>query len=212
MTASKIIFPRTANNSPLAVPTCRRFSSPTSCTLPASFALTGVLAALSFGTALAPGAWSWPALLAAWALLGAASSVVLTPSGRLLRRSATAADLPAAFAAQFSLSHSCWLLTYPLAAGAGLPVAAAALTAVALIALSRRCTPLAAQGPCRARPCTPRTPRGAPALDRRRPDGRRVAPHPRLPHRPTTPSLARRPTRTGRRLTRAATAPRPAPR
>ncbi|WP_438290883.1 MFS transporter [Streptomyces sp. HUAS TT7] len=106
--------------------------------LPAAFTLAGVLAALSLGTAPAPGAWSWPALLSAWALLGAASSVVLTPAGRLLRRSATTADLPAAFAAQFSLSHSCWLLTYPLAgwlaAGAGLPVAAAALAALALIA------------------------------------------------------------------------------
>ena len=29
--------------------------------LPAAFTLTGVLAALSFGTTLAPGAWSWPA-------------------------------------------------------------------------------------------------------------------------------------------------------
>jgi len=39
----------------------------------------------------------------------------MTPSGRLLRRSARAADRPAVFAAQFALSHACWLLTYPLA-------------------------------------------------------------------------------------------------
>lgn len=108
--------------------------------LPAAFALSCVLAAVSLGTAVAPGPWTWPALLAAWALLGAATSVVLTPCGRLLRRSAAAADLPAAFAAQFSLSHSCWLLTYPLAgwlaAAAGMPVASAVLAAVGLAAAS----------------------------------------------------------------------------
>lgn len=40
---------------------------------------------------------------------------MLTPSGRLLRRSAHPEDRPAVFAAQFALSHACWLLTYPLA-------------------------------------------------------------------------------------------------
>ncbi|MFE2845419.1 MFS transporter [Streptomyces scopuliridis] len=106
--------------------------------LPAAFVLTGVLTALALGTAVTPGPWAWPALLTAWTLLGAASSTILTPSGRLLRRSATAADLPAAFAAQFSLTHSCWLLTYPLAgwlaSKGGMPVATAALAAVALAA------------------------------------------------------------------------------
>ncbi|MFE1961487.1 hypothetical protein [Streptomyces sp. NPDC059479] len=76
--------------------------------LPAAFSVAGVLIALSFGAAGTPGRWAWPALLTAWALLGAASSAVLTPGGRLLRRSATSADLPAAFAAQFSLSLSRW--------------------------------------------------------------------------------------------------------
>ena len=40
---------------------------------------------------------------------------MLTPSGRLLKRSAHAEDRPAVYAAQFALSHACWLLTYPLA-------------------------------------------------------------------------------------------------
>jgi len=95
--------------------------------------LLAVRAALS-----APAAWGWPALLAAWAALGAACSAVLTPSGRVLRRSTAPAALPAAFAAQFSLSHGCWLLTYPLAgwlaAGAGPASAAAALAVIALAA------------------------------------------------------------------------------
>lgn len=56
----------------------------------------------------------WPVLLGAWLLVGVGYSAVLTPSGRLLRRSAHAEDRPALFAAQFALSHACWLLTYPL--------------------------------------------------------------------------------------------------
>ena len=48
------------------------------------------------------------------ALVGLGYSAVLTPSGRLLRRSAHPEDRPALFAAQFALSHACWLVTYPL--------------------------------------------------------------------------------------------------
>ncbi|MFB7912188.1 MFS transporter [Kitasatospora sp. NPDC056076] len=106
--------------------------------LPAAFALPGVLAAVTAITAAPAGTGSWLALLAAWALIGAAGSAVLTPGGRVVRRSAADPDLPAAFAAQFSLSHGCWLLTYPLAgwlaAGAGLPATAVVLGAVALAA------------------------------------------------------------------------------
>jgi MFS family permease len=63
--------------------------------------------------------WLWRALLPTWIVLGAAYSAVMTPSGRLLRRSARAADRPSVFAAQFALSHACWLLTYPLAGWLG---------------------------------------------------------------------------------------------
>lgn len=42
-----------------------------------------------------------------------------TPGGRLLKRSAASPDRPAVFAAQFSLSHACWLVTYPLAGQLG---------------------------------------------------------------------------------------------
>ncbi|MHC8309842.1 MFS transporter [Pseudomonas sp. GT1P32] len=54
-------------------------------------------------------------LLPLWMLLGVGYSLAQTPSGRLLRRSAHAEDRPALFAAQFALSHACWLITYPLA-------------------------------------------------------------------------------------------------
>ncbi|MFD6349805.1 MFS transporter [Streptomyces roseolus] len=110
--------------------------------LPAAGALAAALglltAGLASGWAGAHPTAAWPALLALWLCLGAATSAVLTPGGRLLRRSAAATDLPGLFAAHFSLSHGCWLLTYPLAgwlaSRAGLAASAAALGAVALAA------------------------------------------------------------------------------
>lgn len=79
-------------------------------------------ALLVAGLLVAPLVPSWPALLPIWALLGLGNGLVLTPSGRLLRRSAHAGDRPALFAAQFALSHACWLLTYPLAGSLGATV------------------------------------------------------------------------------------------
>ncbi len=101
----------------------------------------GVIVPLMLGLA----AWmavfglpAWSVFLALWALSGAAYAAIMTPSGRLLRASVTPEDLPAIFAAQFALSHACWLVTYPLAGwvGAlfGLPAALALLGALALAA------------------------------------------------------------------------------
>ena len=73
------------------------------------------------------------ALQAAIIGLGIAYSASITPGGRLLRRSSGAEDRPALFAAQFALSHVCWLVAYPLAGqtgalgGMGLAFAAAAI-------------------------------------------------------------------------------------
>jgi MFS family permease len=79
--------------------------------------VAAVLAAASLVSAVAP--IGWPLLLASWLALGACYSAILTPSGRLLRRSSVEATRPALFAAQFALSHACWLLTYPLAGWLG---------------------------------------------------------------------------------------------
>src|SRR5699024_8978868 len=72
-----------------------------------------------------------------WILLGAATSTVLTPSARLLRRNSTEQSRPAVFAAQFSLSHACFLATYPLAgvlgAAIGLPAVALVLVAIGVL-------------------------------------------------------------------------------
>lgn len=62
---------------------------------------------------------SWIVFLLIWVLSGAFYSAIMTPSGRLLRRSSHGADRPAVFAAQFALSHACWLLCYPIAGWAG---------------------------------------------------------------------------------------------
>ncbi|MFB8117849.1 MFS transporter [Streptomyces sp. NPDC055962] len=106
--------------------------------LTAARTLPVALVAVAALGAAAPSGWSWAGVLAVWALIGAACSAVLTPAGRVVRRSATTPDLPAAFSAQFSLSHGCWLLTYPLAgwlaAGAGLPATAVVLGVLALAA------------------------------------------------------------------------------
>lgn len=78
------------------------------------------------------------ALLPVWFLLGAGSSLIQTPTGRLLRRSAHEGDRPAVYAAQFALSHACWLIAYPLAGWTGgtlgLEAVFAVLAAVALAA------------------------------------------------------------------------------
>jgi predicted MFS family arabinose efflux permease len=72
----------------------------------------------------------WGQVMALWAVLGLGNGLVLTPTGRLLRRSAQPGDRPALFAAQFALSHACWLLTYPLAGWLGAAGGIAATFAV----------------------------------------------------------------------------------
>lgn len=75
-----------------------------------------LLSTATFASAVIP-SYAW--LLALWFAIGAGYSLSQTPSGRLLRRSSHAEDRPALFAAQFALSHACWLITYPLAGWAG---------------------------------------------------------------------------------------------
>ncbi|MBF6163107.1 MFS transporter [Nocardia cyriacigeorgica] len=75
--------------------------------------LTGLGAAIALSTA-SGGEWRWGAAVAVWAVIGVGTAAVLTPTGQVLRRSSQAGDRPALFAAQFSLSHLAWLLTYPL--------------------------------------------------------------------------------------------------
>lgn len=77
----------------------------------------------------------WWLLLASWAITGGGTSAILTPAARIVRRSAADVDHPAVFAAQFSLSHACFLVTYPVAgymsSGVGVAWACGVLAVVA---------------------------------------------------------------------------------
>ncbi|NCP23839.1 MAG: MFS transporter [Erythrobacter sp.] len=64
----------------------------------------------------------WFVLLSGWLFMGMAYSICVTPSGRLLKRSSNEADRPSLFAAQFALSHVCWLIAYPVAGQVGAQV------------------------------------------------------------------------------------------
>ncbi|MDI1328203.1 MAG: MFS transporter [Brevundimonas sp.] len=77
-----------------------------------------VLGAATMTGVLLAGTWlavSYVALLALWVIMGFGYSLTITPAGRALRRSSNADDRPALFAAQFALSHACWLIAYPVA-------------------------------------------------------------------------------------------------
>lgn len=97
--------------------------------IPPALAASAVVIALPADNA------QWALLMALWAVLGASTSLILTPSARLLRRASDTATRPAVFAAQFSLSHMCFILTYPIAgilgAISGLPPTSLTLSALA---------------------------------------------------------------------------------
>lgn len=91
-------------------------------------------------TALVLGAWRMPAfagLIVLWVFVGLAGSAIQTPGGRLLRQSCRPSDRPAFFAAQFALSHACWLVAYPTAGlvGAAFGLAAAFWACAGLVVL-----------------------------------------------------------------------------
>lgn len=81
----------------------------------------------------------WPTLLVTLFVLGMGYCAVQLPSGRLIRRSGDESTMSALFAAQFALSHACWLVAYGLAgwvgAGFGLVAALAAMAVLAGVGL-----------------------------------------------------------------------------
>lgn len=75
---------------------------------------------------------------ALWLAIGVGWAAAEVPIGRIVVREFPEAERPAVFAAQFSLSHLCWLVTYPVAGwlgAAGLGRTAALLAAVAGLAV-----------------------------------------------------------------------------
>ena len=66
---------------------------------------------ISFGSAFIQ---SYSELLLSWACFGFTTTFILVPIGQLLREETNEKDRTAIFGAQFSLSHACWLIAYPL--------------------------------------------------------------------------------------------------
>ncbi len=101
--------------------------------------MIGGAALMVAGVALVPLVASLASLVVLWALIGFGFSLTQTPIGRIINRSAREADRGAVFAAQFALSHACWLVAYPLAgwvgASAGLSVAAVLLAGIGALGL-----------------------------------------------------------------------------
>lgn len=87
--------------------------------LPDRPVMLGGAATLTAGLLAGPFVTGMAGLLPLWFVMGLGYSAALTPSGRLLRASSHPEDRPALFAAQFALSHACWLLAYPLAGWLG---------------------------------------------------------------------------------------------
>lgn len=69
---------------------------------------------LSCGLGIGYFAHNYTHLLMLWFAMGIGYSIAQTPTGRLIKKSANPQDRTALFAAQFTFSHACWLITYPL--------------------------------------------------------------------------------------------------
>jgi MFS family permease len=107
-------------------------------TMLAGAALLSVTAGVASLVLANPSPTSWVQYLILVGLIGFFYATILTPSGRLLRRSAHAQDRTTVFAAHFALSHVGWLMTYPLAGWTGytLGISASLLVLSVLAALS----------------------------------------------------------------------------
>lgn len=81
----------------------------------------GVLAAgtVAAVTLTATGQLGWVSTVIVWLVIGAGMALIVTPTGRVLRGSVQPNGIPEVFAAQFSLSHLAWLITYPIAGWMG---------------------------------------------------------------------------------------------
>ncbi|WP_370625716.1 MFS transporter [Corynebacterium sp. TAE3-ERU16] len=100
--------------------------------------LAGLMLLLTVGGRL-DGAGAWFTVIALWLVLGSATSALQTPMSRVLRRNVEPESYSYIFAAQFSLSHACYLATYPaagfLGVWFGLPAATGVLLAMTLLAV-----------------------------------------------------------------------------
>ncbi|MGC0386648.1 MFS transporter [Streptomyces sp. SAI-129] len=86
-------------------------------------------------TLVVTGRTTWTGTAITWTAIGVGMALIITPTGKVLRASVGRNEIPEAFAAQFSLSHLAWLITYPIAGwlgtSAGLPLAWSVLAILA---------------------------------------------------------------------------------
>ncbi|MFE7195058.1 MFS transporter [Microbacterium oxydans] len=77
-----------------------------------------IVAVIVTAVATASGS-GWFVLLGTWVLLGMGTSLVNTPSSRLLADASTPQNRNLVYTAQFALSHACFLVAYPIAGWLG---------------------------------------------------------------------------------------------
>ncbi|WP_409235526.1 MFS transporter [Streptomyces sp. PA5.6] len=82
----------------------------------AGILVAGTTAAM---TLIATGVATWTGTAIIWTVIGIGMALIITPTGKVLRASVARNAIPEVFAAQFSLSHLAWLLTYPVAGWLG---------------------------------------------------------------------------------------------
>ncbi|EOY45790.1 MFS transporter [Streptomyces anthocyanicus] len=117
---------------------------------------------------VATGIATWAGTAVVWSAIGVGMALIVTPTGKVLRASVARNAIPEAFAAQFSLSHLAWLITYPVAGWVGtaagltlawsvLAVLAGAGAAGALLLWPRHDTPAPVTGPVSSAPAKDRS-------------------------------------------------------
>jgi MFS family permease len=78
-----------------------------------------VIGTAAAATQVAAGLVTWIGTAITWVVIGSGMALIVTPEGSVLRGSVEPNRIPEVFAAQFSLSHLAWLITYPIAGWLG---------------------------------------------------------------------------------------------
>jgi hypothetical protein len=115
----------------------------------AALLLPGVLERIPDRTVMLAGGWvmaigvammamrpGMAGVLVIWFVIGIGWSLVQTPAGPVVNRSAAPVDRPAYFSAQFALTHACWLLFYLLAGFSGTSIGFAATATLSALGIA----------------------------------------------------------------------------
>lgn len=127
----------------------------------AALGVAGLIAAMVWLIVIPAGIPGWATLIPMWLLLGAATSLINTPSARLLRTYSDEDNRSVVFTAQFSLSHGCFMITYPVAGILGATLGQP--EAVALLVIASTAATIAAARVWRPHTAAPDTERNTAA-------------------------------------------------